>query len=399
MVYLFQLQPVYPNLASIVIVRIPSNRPEVSSDGPPSVDWNAEKENYLWDVIARSRAMDSGIPDWKSLATRLNVPLPYLLYRAQTRYEQDLRGLQDITGALSPSATHVSPKSGDDILSPVDKPSNVRRESGRIPNISKLSSSVRLTTPLGVRARLNSLTSNSPARANKTSSSSILTLQGHRRDFSALRPTSPLSSGSDSDEAAEKAEEAERQLGEQEELDKKLKALEQMISDESLGLVSSPNLKRKDKESDRGRMGTPFLPKLDGLDRNQMGRSDRSQSISSASSAHGSISSMPSPPPEPHSSVNRHFSPSEKSTNSTSLSPTGKGPSHIRHTLLVNKQKTSEKGSNHGSSASSFSDLSDASLSASGSAMESAFMSNIRGGNSRLSHYGRSYLSGRSGPQ
>ena len=71
--------PTTPNVR--VIVRLPYNRPEQPMDGPPRVgfltilyqlipiihqvqiEWNSEKANILWEVIARSRASDSGGTD------------------------------------------------------------------------------------------------------------------------------------------------------------------------------------------------------------------------------------------------------------------------------------------------------------------------------------------------
>ncbi|TBU23994.1 hypothetical protein BD311DRAFT_767446 [Dichomitus squalens] len=80
-----------------VIIRLPYNRPEDAPADPPRIEWSADKEHILWEVIAKSRAVD-GATDWKGLAQHLQVPLPYLLYRAQVRYEEDLRGLQGLGG-------------------------------------------------------------------------------------------------------------------------------------------------------------------------------------------------------------------------------------------------------------------------------------------------------------
>ncbi|KAI1791046.1 hypothetical protein LXA43DRAFT_1013178 [Ganoderma leucocontextum] len=81
-----------------VIVRLPYNRPEDAPADPPRIEWNADKEHILWEVIAKSRAIEGANTDWKGLAQHLQVPLPYLIYRAQVRYEEDLRGLQGLNG-------------------------------------------------------------------------------------------------------------------------------------------------------------------------------------------------------------------------------------------------------------------------------------------------------------
>jgi hypothetical protein len=382
------------------------------------VSWNSEKESYLWEVVAKSRGSEGGAPDcecrialpltlavqlytkWpgKVLAARLDVPLPYLLYRAQVRYEHDLRGLQVIKGSLSPQTTHDGPPNeGSSPDDAGDLPNFPRRISVRVrrDSLSKLSTSIRLTTPLGVRARLNSLSSNSPSRANRPSSSSVLTLRSHRRDQTTFRPASPLSSDSETDGEYERREEAERQLEEQDALDKKLKTLQTLLTGDNVGLVSSISEHGKAKEQQiHGRIAPSPPPQ-----RGRMGTSvsSRSQSISSASSPRGSIPSMPSPPPEsPQPLRSKHTSPANPAGPSTTIPPgQTRGQPVLRYGHSV-KATTN-------SSTSSFSDLSgsysflcsrsrvgnashlvtqlEASLN---SELESAFSSNIRAGGSRL---------------
>ena len=329
----------------------------------------------------------------------MEVPLPYLLYRAQTRYEDDLRGLQDITGrsARSPSATT---KAAEEFPFLPEMPTIVRRTSSRMGNSARRLSPSRLSSPLEVRARLSSLGhhSHSPSRQKKESSSSTLTLRSPpRKIIPLLRPTTPSSSeGTDSeDEEAVKEEEADRKLEEQEALDKKLKHLTKLITGDALGFVRSPRLQGKGKGKEVGRGRTPPRAMQRSFHGGEL--SSRSQSISSASSPHGSIPSIPSPPPEsqPQSPISRHLSPSKSSSPPTVSPRSVRGQSHMRYGPMVGRT-ASEQGSNHGSSASSFSDISgrclrllsllsnlnfcsaDASLSA--SALESALLSNIRGG-------------------
>lgn len=382
------------------------------------MSWNSEKESYLWEVVAKSRGSEGGAPDcecrialplsllfnfyteWsgKVLAARLDVPLPYLLYRAQVRYEHDLRGLQVIKGSLSPQAAHDGPPNEE--ASPDDAgnlPSFPRRISGggRRDSLSKLSTSIRLTTPLGVRARLNSLSSNSPSRANRPSSSSVLTLRGHRRDQTTFRPASPLSSESETDGEYERREEAERRLEEQETLDKKLKTLQTLLTGDNVGLVSSISENGKAKEQQIHDHFAPSPPPQRG--RTDTSASSRSQSISSASSPRGSIPSMPSPPPEsPQSLTSKHSSPANPAGPSTTIPP-----GHTKAQPVLRYGRSVKATTN--SSTSSFSDLSgsyrflctrsrvgnvshlvtplEASLN---SELESAFSSNIRAGGSRL---------------
>ncbi|KAH8999077.1 hypothetical protein EDB92DRAFT_1932502 [Lactarius akahatsu] len=342
-----------------VIVRLPYNRPEHPFPDPIPVSWTSDKEGYLWEVVAKSRGSESGAPDWKALATRLDVPLPYLLYRAQVRYEQDLRGLQVVKGSLSPPGVQGGLQHSEGSPGAGDSP-NPRRNSvssHRDSSLAKLATSIRLTTPLGVRARLNSLSSNSPSRMNRPSSSSVLTLRGQRRDQAVFRPGTPLSSESETDEEDDRQEEAERRLEEQEALDKKLKNLQTLLTGENVGLVSFMKENRKEKS-----------PKLKDV------RS--SQSISSASSPRGSIPSIPSPPPESSQSLtSRHIAPAK-----SAASPSATSPGQGTKTQPLLRYGPSVKAT-PASSASSFSDLSEASLN---SELESAFSSNIRAGGSRL---------------
>ncbi|KAH9006783.1 hypothetical protein EDB86DRAFT_2868241 [Lactarius hatsudake] len=344
-----------------VIVRLPYNRPEHPFPDPIPVSWTSDKENYLWEVVAKSRGSESGAPDWKALATRLDVPLPYLLYRAQVRYEQDLRGLQVVKGSLSPPGVQGGLQHSEGSPGAGDSP-NPRRN-------SVWPRPIRLTTPLGVRARLNSLSSNSPSRMNRPSSSS-------RRDQAVFRPGTPLSSESETDEEDDKQEEAERRLEEQEALDKKLKNLQTLLTGENVGLVSSMKENRKGKEPQtQGRVAPSSPLRIAGANTGDSSRS--SQSISSASSPRGSIPSIPSPPPEsPQSLTSRHIVAPAK----PAASPSATSPGQGTKTQPLLRYGPSVKAT-PASSASSFSDLSEASLN---SELESAFSSNIRAGGSRL---------------
>ncbi|KAF8558707.1 hypothetical protein OG21DRAFT_1503658 [Imleria badia] len=353
-----------------VVVQLPYNRPDEPHPNPPHIEWNADKANILWEVIALSRASDNGGTDWKGLAAHLEVPLPYLLYRAQARYEEDLRGLQDIRGVLSTPASATTPfpaapsspaiptpRSAETTpILPSAHPLSIKIPVAKFAGVAspvarRLSASQRMTTPLGVRARLNSLTHKSPSKPRggqghpmhgKTSSSSTATLQGTKRFIGPLsappRVVSPFSDDAESESSDEeelaqrKEEEMERQAEEQEHLDKKLAQLQKMMTSERLGLVRSPVSLEKGKEREdmrreeivRGRPPFPAsaiavsvhpsgngaapgsLSKLrfnehTGLDlriaeftsaaRNR----DHSASVSSASSPQGSIPSIPSP--------------------------------------------------------------------------------------------------------
>ena len=364
----FRNQPMSP-LNVRVIVRVPFNRPDddsrldppkvtVSSTNfsviiltPPQVEWNQDKEKVLWEVIARSRATDNGGTDWPGLAAHLQVPLPYLLYRAQTRYEEDLRGLQGIKVALSP--TNLDPSAASpspDHLTA--RPTPVSRLSGQI-------ASTRLTTPLGLRVRLNSLTPAPLDVSPVISSSSIVTLQDRPPGRLLRRPILPSHSSSagsddDSDAEFEAAEQAERQLEEQEVLDEKLRNLQTMITGDKLGLVRSSRPRQRTERSSKDPQRA--LSNYNSLD-------SSSPSTSSVGSPQGSIPSIPSPPPERQQiqQPTRRPTVAAKSSSPPAISPRHAHPQGFGR-LIGMVQKNSEKDSNNGSSASSFSDLSGSSL-------------------------------------
>jgi len=294
----------------------------------------------------------------KGLAQHLQVPLPYLLYRVHARYEEDLRGLKDIQGVLSPSVTQPSEEF------PLTEPQTVAgRAVSRLATSSRLSGSAsgRTSTSLGIRARLNSLGANSPRKA---SSSSTLTLQTPKKPPTLLKPTSTAVSDSGSTDSEEeemmKEEEAERNAEEQEALDRKLRDLQRMMTNEALGLVSLGRSKSrgKGKVVDRGRLGldafsSPPRSMQGSFRRDALSSRSTSQSVSSASSPQGSVPEIPSPPDSlPRSPISRHMSMSpRKSASPPTLSPRSVvGQPHRRYNHL--------HGSNHGSEASSsFSDL------------------------------------------
>ncbi|OAX43227.1 hypothetical protein K503DRAFT_847284 [Rhizopogon vinicolor AM-OR11-026] len=382
-----------------VVVQLPYNRPDQPLPDPPSIEWNTEKANILWEVIALSRTSDNGGTDWKGLAEHLEVPLPYLLYRAQARYEDDLRGLQ----GFHVGHQQTQPASKSTEVTPVlpERPLSIKIPTVRINSLNsarRLSSS-KLTTPLGVRARLNSLTHHNPSQSamkcKKTTSSSTATLQGTQANRPARAP-SPFSS--DESDSEDEQDVKDRAVEEQDALSRKLASLQRMMTSEALGLVGSslPPDKGKARDVIRGRAPVPmFRPGREvddgGFRRNGEGlrheerNRDHSASVSSASSPQNSIPSIPSPPQETQSPIARHLSTNKSSSPPTVSTRNARGQSHMHYAPLAG---LSEQESSHGSSASSFSDISDASFSA--SALESALMSNVPGAGSRLSAIARS---------
>lgn len=316
--------------------------------------------------------------------------------------------MQDLRGPLSPTITQPPPRPFSDVLKAPDRPDLLRRTSGQGSSTSKMTSSLRLATPMGVRARLNSLGYDSGTRQSKASSSSTVTIQGIAQiPRSPLKSTasSPDHSETESDEEADKAEEEERRLEEQDALDKKLKHLQTVMTSDALGLVRDTRPKNKGKVIERGRDGlkspTSPSPLRQIVQRRDVSSSDYN---SSTSSPQGSIPSIPSPSSEsqPHSPLSRRHSHANKSSSPPAVSGGhARGQSHLQYRPMMGGAIASDRGSNQGSSASSFSDISGGCLnsrsgfealiiyvlpetSLSASALESALLSNIRGGGSRL---------------
>ncbi|TFK28912.1 hypothetical protein FA15DRAFT_678047 [Coprinopsis marcescibilis] len=346
-----------------VVVRLPTTRPENPPPDPPQIEWTPEKADILWKVIERSRSTDSGGADWKGLAAHLEVPLPYLLYRVNARFQEEIRGLKDIQDTLSPGAAQPPPSPYTDGVKFSDKPTALHRLQTRMTGSTRLSTSGRLNTPLGVRARLNSLTNNSP-RPKKAISSSTITVQGPRRSNTLpIRPESPKSSsGSDTDSSEEhalKEEEAERAAEEQEVLNRKLEELQRMITNEAIGLVSNvrPHRRSLNLLSPRSPRSPGSSSRPDTLS-TRSGSQSVSSAVSSASSPQGSIPDIPSPngDSQPHSPIGRQFS---RTTSPPTVSRRNAVGSHSHRS---HPQSDGYTTSSYGSEASSFSDLSGMSL-------------------------------------
>lgn len=189
----------------------------------------------------------------------------------------------------------------------------------------------------------------------------------------ALSPTS--SHSSESSDEIDKAEEEERRQEEEDAVGRRLKELEKMMSSDTLGFARPPRLKPGAVPSAMSQR-SPLRESIQPGD---------STGNSGATSPQGSIPSIPSPPPDSQSQSSSQAMSSTQAAlpaNAPLRPPPRLNPQPHRGVSIV-RAHPSQIGSGHGSSASSFSDLSDA-ASVSASALESALMSNIRGGGSRL---------------
>ncbi|KAI0832938.1 hypothetical protein BC628DRAFT_367665 [Trametes gibbosa] len=377
-----------------VIIRLPYNRPEDAPPDPPRVEWTAEKEQILWEVIAKSRAIEGAGTDWKGLASHLQVPLPYILYRAQARYEEDLRGLQGlaIRSAVLPFPAAPSPLRANPTVqgeyfprfADPTRPPLLHRDSAhaRIGSSSSATASASGTVPgtstlrpLGVRARLSSLghahasarlkspVNTEPAHSplagplpaggqpprttKKISSSSTITLQGPKRTRTPLRsrlsPTSSrpgsssdgvgddMSGSDDSDEEQRKADEAERQ----EMLTRKLQDLQNMMTRDTLGLVADPATRANGTRRGRTRPASNITTSAASLSSSSAPRSSslsRSHGRQSLSSA--SVDSRQGSIqsiPSPPADASRHAYAEQR--------PNGHAHAHTRHLSYSNTHR------------------------------------------------------------
>lgn len=271
-----------------------------------------------------------------------------------------------------------------------EKQSSGRRDSFRSTGGGPMSASTS-ARPLTIRTRLSSLRSASSPQ--KVTSSSVITLQGPKRAFPALRPLSPTSSrpspsspssgadgGSEGEEEEEmrKLEEEEKRIEEQDALDKKLRDLERKMTRDALGLVSSPvrqQVPRRD--ADRGSIrplsessaSSGIHLRLAMNRRPSISQTPSHHSLSSTTnSPQGSIPDIPSPPPEfnsqPTSPRPRHLTPATSPRSPPAVSHnTAIGT--IRGSSAASRRLggRSDRGSEIGSTASSFSDFSGKGLS------------------------------------
>ncbi|KAF1809894.1 hypothetical protein P152DRAFT_460986 [Eremomyces bilateralis CBS 781.70] len=77
--------PSQPEVHFTTLIRLPFDRGDFVD--PPQVQWDAAKDKSLWKVISRSSTTDL---NWEDLATKLDVPQPFLLQQAAWLYERHL---------------------------------------------------------------------------------------------------------------------------------------------------------------------------------------------------------------------------------------------------------------------------------------------------------------------
>ena len=291
----------------------------------------------------------------QGLSERLKVPLPFLMYRAQVRYEEDLRGLQAaMAEPIIPQPLAIPPPRQQEDKTSIITPPNASSVGTR----TSTASTPRQATPIGVKNRFTSHLRSQPAlhssyrSSSGTISASTVTLT-HRpaaamsvHSPTHLRPMSPP----DSRSSSETEDEGEQQddPDDPEAIRKRLKDLERMMTSNVLGFARpKPTLKAPDPSS------SVIQTSL---------RNDTT-SGGETTSAQSSIPSIPSPPesqlqPPQHKPQHTPQGASQAGRRpQQSRSPPQSPPQQVVRNRMVGKRPL-PKGSNHGSSASSFSDIS-----------------------------------------
>ncbi|KAJ5256662.1 hypothetical protein N7478_012766 [Penicillium angulare] len=141
-----------------IFIRLPF--PRYQFIDPPPVEWNAIKDQALWDILSRPSKGDN--IDWKILADNFHVTLPFLLQQAAWLYDRQLSQVRAQMRRFDQTAQSNSP-------SP-----------------SAASGSVTGSMALG---GLTSKASNHGRRTSSTSTTTINQFRGSRDPFRAETPT------------------------------------------------------------------------------------------------------------------------------------------------------------------------------------------------------------------
>jgi hypothetical protein len=290
-----------------------------------------------------------------ALSAHLQVPLPFLMYRAQVRYEEDLRGLQGTLGASVATIPARPSQEARPTRPTISTPTKPSIAGLRTPQQTSFSQQ---NTPISLSKNKLLLQNRSPhglqgsqfLHRDSPLSASVLTAQ-QRTPASRPLSLSPLntrraptppssssaSSSSEGEEGDREKEESREQVGRQ------LKELEKMMSSQMLGFARPKGDPSKARER---------------LTQSIMKETTRSESKTPDNRM---IPSIPSPPLEQGSVVGTPKPPRATFPGRApvSKSPPQSPPHQIVRNKMTGKQPTPvERNSNQGSSASSFSDIS-----------------------------------------
>ncbi|CAE6477236.1 unnamed protein product [Rhizoctonia solani] len=367
-----------------------------------SVIWSPEKEKILWDELSRPRANLNAV-NWTGLSAQLDVPVPYLIYRAQVKYEQDLKGLQGIRQA--PPAT--SPVDDRPFGSPVQRTRNpLSPTTTTSPLVRRMSSSGAIGSRWSRGSNASTHTIIQPSAPRMARLNPVLT---PLRTATGSKPSTPSSGRSTPTSTDSEEEKRDAQKEEADQLAEKLKELQKRMGSGYFGFARPNNNKspapsitasqtrsqsqsasqiRSQSASQIRSQPTPQLRSQTArsqtatMSASQMHRSmttptgsamiaDSTTSASASMSQRGSIPDIPSP-----ASDSRARLPVRVTRRATSVG-THRSPSAVSEAQErgpIGRTRAHDAGSGQVSSASSFSDISETDMSA--SALEDALMSN-----------------------
>ncbi|KAF8709282.1 hypothetical protein RHS03_03264, partial [Rhizoctonia solani] len=359
-----------------------------------SVIWSPEKEKILWDELSRPRTNLNAV-NWTGLSAQLDVPVPYLVYRAQVKYEQDLKGLQGIRQAqpaTSPADDRPLGLSTQRARNVLSSPTTATPS----PLVRRMSSSGAIGSRWSRGSNASTHTIIQPPPARMARLNPVLT---PLRTATGSKPSTPSSGRSTPSPTDSEEEKRDAQKDEANQLAEKLKELQKKMGSGYFGFA------RPNKSPATSIMTSQIRPEsqLASQIRSQSGsqvrtHATRSQtatmsasqmqrslttptgtammadggtttSASASMSQRGSIPDIPSP-----ASDSRARLPLRVTKRVTSVG-THRSPSVVSEAQErgpVGRTRAHDAGSGQVSSASSFSDISDMSS----SALEDAMMSN-----------------------
>ncbi|KAG8949247.1 hypothetical protein FRC04_008849 [Tulasnella sp. 424] len=240
-----------------LIIKLPYDRPANAPQEPIPVKWTPQKEQFLWGVLSDARKADGTLEvDWPGLSKHLGVPLPYLLYRTQLRFEEELRGLRDVgtsglqlPGPSTQGATGLQLYPTDRLpkvestqrVSNNNTPSNLSLPVAQTPSLRSAGTSAaptptRFATPVPPRIATGRPTGPSESTMTLTQRPSMVPLsaRGRGTPMSPPRYSEDTEASSSSVEEPREDDEPEQQLG------RRLQDLAKLMNSGMLGFATQP---------------------------------------------------------------------------------------------------------------------------------------------------------------
>ncbi|KAI9374083.1 hypothetical protein BJX61DRAFT_344831 [Aspergillus egyptiacus] len=166
------------NTKFTVLVRLPFPRGDFVD--PPPVEWDAAKDQALWDILSRPSSKTNDI-DWKALAGSFDVTLQFLLQQAAWLYDRQLSQVRaQVRKVGNTHSNTVSPAPGSIYSSTaLGQPAKNIQGSARMP--SRLSSQPKETPQL-----------RAPLPRRTSSGNTVQQIRGVREGLHPENPTSEV---------------------------------------------------------------------------------------------------------------------------------------------------------------------------------------------------------------